>query len=107
METSFPKNKINILLLENIHPLAREMFQKEGFHVESLAGSISHAELEEKIKNVSVLGIRSKTNIDAGILDNAKRLLCVGAFCIGTNQIDLTACSLKGVAVFNAPFSNT
>jgi D-3-phosphoglycerate dehydrogenase len=107
METSFPKNKINILLLENIHPLAREMFQKEGFHVESLAGSISHAELEEKIKDVSVLGIRSKTNIDAEILDNAKRLLCVGAFCIGTNQIDLTACSLKGVAVFNAPFSNT
>jgi len=107
METSFPKNKINILLLENIHPSAQRLFQSEGFQVEALTGSISHSDLEKKIQYVSVLGIRSKTNIDAEILANAKRLLCIGAFCIGTNQIDLQVCSQRGVAVFNAPFSNT
>jgi len=105
--TSFPKNKINVLLLENIHPTGHRLFQDEGFHVESIPGSIAPAELRYKIEDVSVLGIRSKTTIDAEILANARRLLAIGAFCIGTNQIDLKTCAQKGVAVFNAPFSNT
>ncbi len=107
MLTSYPKNKINILLLENIHPTAQSLFEEEGFTVETLAGSVDHNLLMEKIANVSVLGIRSKTSVDAETLSRAKRLLAVGAFCIGTNQIDLKTCSQKGVAVFNAPFSNT
>lgn len=107
METSYPKNKINILLLENIHPTAEQIFQDEGFHVETISGSVDQNVLKDKIKDVSVLGIRSKTNIDDEIITNAKRLLSIGAFCIGVNQIDLKTCSQKGVAVFNAPFSNT
>lgn len=107
MLTSFPKNKIKILLLENIHPTAQQIFHDEGFQVETISGSIDQDVLKEKIIDISVLGIRSKTNIDAEILPHAKRLLSIGAFCIGVNQIDLKACSQKGIAVFNAPFSNT
>lgn len=107
MVTSFPKSKINILLLENIHTTAEHMFRAEEFYVETLSGSISHEMLKEKIRDISVLGIRSKTIVDADILANARRLLAIGAFCIGTNQIDLKTCSQKGIAVFNAPFSNT
>lgn len=107
MLTSFPKNKIKILLLENIHPTAQQIFENDGFQVETISGSVAQDVLKEKISDVSVLGIRSKTNVDAEILSQAKRLLSIGAFCIGVNQIDLKACSQKGVAVFNAPFSNT
>jgi D-3-phosphoglycerate dehydrogenase len=80
--TSFPKNKINVLLLENIHPTGHRLFQDEGFHVESIPGSLAPAELRHKIEDVSVLGIRSKTTIDAEILRMARRLLAIGAFCI-------------------------
>ncbi len=107
MVTSYPKSRINILLLENIHPTAARIFQEDGFHVETLPGSLGHEMLKERIRDVSVLGIRSKTVVDADILENAERLLAIGAFCIGTNQIDLKTCSQKGIAVFNAPFSNT
>ena len=104
---SYPKNRINVLLLENIHPRALELMQKEGYNVEIIKGGLDEDELSEKIKNVSILGIRSKTQVTRNVLKNANRLVAVGAFCIGTNQIDLKACAEKGIAVFNAPFSNT
>ncbi len=107
MSISYPKNRIKVLLLENIHSDAVKMFRKEGYSVEVQAKSVSESELAEKIKDVSILGIRSKTQITGKVLNKAKKLLAIGAFCVGTNQIDLEACSSKGVIVFNAPFSNT
>lgn len=104
---SYPKNRINVLLLENVHPVAIELMRTEGFNVESYPAGLDENELCEKIKNISVLGIRSKTQVTEKVLDNANRLMVIGAFCIGTNQIDLKAATKKGVAVFNAPFSNT
>jgi len=104
---SYPKNRINVLLLENVHPVAVEALRAEGFNVETYAAAMTEDELCEKIKNVSVLGIRSKTQVTAKVLDNASRLMAIGAFCIGTNQIDLAGATKKGIAVFNAPFSNT
>ena len=104
---SYPKNRINMLLLEGVHPVAIELVKAEGFTVESYPAGLDEDELYEKIKTVSVLGIRSKTQVTAKVLANADRLMAVGAFCIGTNQIDLVAATKKGVAVFNAPFSNT
>lgn len=104
---SYPKNRINILLLENVHPVAVELLKTEGFNVETYHAALSEEELCEKIRNVSVLGIRSKTHVTAKVLEHANRLMVIGAFCIGTNQIDLKAATRKGVAVFNAPFSNT
>lgn len=104
---SYPKSRMNVLLLENIHPEAVRMFKQEGYNVESIKGALDEDELCEKIKNVSILGIRSKTNLTAKALENANKLISVGAFCIGTNQIDLKSCQKKGVAVFNAPYSNT
>ncbi|HLT07164.1 MAG TPA: phosphoglycerate dehydrogenase [Cyclobacteriaceae bacterium] len=104
---SYPKSRINVLLLENIHPLAVELMKQEGYNVEVMSSALSEEELCEKIKTVSVIGIRSKTNITRKVLENANRLIAIGAFCIGTNQIDLDAAQDKGVVVFNAPFSNT
>ena len=104
---SYPKNRINVLLLENIHPHAVEVLKEEGYNVEVYPAGLDENELCEKIKGVSILGIRSKTQVTAKVLENADRLISVGAFCIGTNQVDLEACLKKGVAVFNAPFSNT
>ncbi len=106
-ETSFPKSEIKILLLENIHPVAKEEFAAEGFQVETVKGALSEAELVERIKDVHVLGIRSKTQVTPKVLDEARRLLSVGAFCIGTNQIALKHANRRGTPVFNAPFSNT
>lgn len=105
--TSYPKNRINVLLLENVHPIAVELLKSEGFNVETYAAALSEDELCERIRNVSVLGIRSKTQVTAKVLENANRLMTIGAFCIGTNQIDLREATRKGIAVFNAPFSNT
>ncbi len=107
MAVSFPKNKINVLLLEGVHTDAVEIFKKEGYNVEFSPDSLSESELIEKIKGVHVIGIRSKTKITQKVVDAADKLLAVGAFCIGTKQIDLDACKLKGIAVFNAPYSNT
>lgn len=104
---SYPKNRINVLLLENVHPVAIDLLKTEGFNVETYHAALSEEELCEKIKNVSVLGIRSKTQVTAKVLENANRLMVIGAFCIGTNQIDLREATRKGIAVFNAPFSNT
>lgn len=107
MAISYPKNRIKVLLLENIHSDASKIFKKEGYQVESISKSLSEKDLAEKIKDVSILGIRSKTQVTKKVLDKAKRLITIGAFCIGTNQIDLEEALKKGVAVFNAPFSNT
>jgi D-3-phosphoglycerate dehydrogenase len=105
--TSFPKDRIKILLLENIHPSAHELFRGEGFHLETLNGALPEAELVSRIEDVHVLGIRSKTRVTDKVLANAKRLLSVGCFCIGTNQVELSAANKRGIPVFNAPFSNT
>src|SRR5688572_20777942 len=104
---SYPKNRINVLLLENVHPVAIQLLTAEGLNVETYHAALSEDELCQKIKNVSVLGIRSKTQVTARVLENASRLMVIGAFCIGTNQINLKEATKKGVAVFNAPFSNT
>jgi D-3-phosphoglycerate dehydrogenase len=104
---SYPKNRIQVLLLENVHPIAIQMMRQEGFQVETYTAAMTEEELCDKIRNVSILGIRSKTMVTAKVMENANRLMAIGAFCIGTNQIDIKAATKKGVAVFNAPFSNT
>ncbi|GAB3734439.1 phosphoglycerate dehydrogenase [Spirosoma lituiforme] len=104
---SYPKSRIKVLLLENVHPIAVQLFEQEGFNVEIRKGALDEDELIEAIRDVSILGIRSKTNVTARVLEHANKLMTVGAFCIGTNQIDLDACTEKGIAVFNAPYSNT
>ncbi|ANH36951.1 D-3-phosphoglycerate dehydrogenase [Nocardioides dokdonensis FR1436] len=95
------------LLLENIHPLAVEILEGRGFEVELLTHSLSEDELVAALPGVSLLGIRSNTNVTARVLDAAPDLVAVGCFCIGTNQVDLVGAAARGVAVFNAPFSNT
>jgi D-3-phosphoglycerate dehydrogenase len=104
---SYPKNRIKMLLLENIHADAYEKFSTDGFTVETVSKSLPEDELIEKLKDVHVLGIRSKTQVTKKVIENAPRLLAVGAFCIGTKQIDLEACKENGIVVFNAPYSNT
>ncbi len=106
-ETSFPKSAIKVLLLENIHPVAVEAFRTDGFAVEIMKSALPEAELAAKIRDVHILGIRSKTQITPKVLDEARRLLAIGAFCIGTNQIDLVHANKAGTPAFNAPFSNT
>lgn len=104
---SFPKHRIKILLLENVHPDAFERLSDDGFTVETVSHSLSEEDLIEKIKDVHVLGIRSKTQVTEKVIAAAEKLMVVGAFCIGTKQIDLDACKNNGVVVFNAPYSNT
>ncbi|MBI4080823.1 MAG: phosphoglycerate dehydrogenase [Candidatus Levybacteria bacterium] len=104
---SFPKSKMKVLLLEKIDPIALDRFKKEGFTVETVNSALSENELAERLEDVSILGIRSKTEITENALQNAKKLLAIGAFCIGTNQITLPACNKRGIAIFNAPYSNT
>ncbi len=104
---SYPKNRIKVLLLENVHPEAFKKLSKDGFSVELVKTSLDETTLIEKIKGVHVLGIRSKTQLTQKVLEAADKLMVVGAFCIGTTQIDLDACKKKGVVVFNAPYSNT
>jgi D-3-phosphoglycerate dehydrogenase len=104
---SYPKNRISVLLLENIHPDAVRIFEKEGYSVETVKGALSEDELCERIKDVSILGIRSKTMVTPRVLDCANKLHAIGTFCIGTNQVNLDECSKRGIAVFNAPYSNT
>ena len=106
--TSYPKEKINILFLENISDVAVQHFKRSGYpNIKKLSGAISEAELIREIKNVHLLGIRSKTNISAAVLEAAGKLQAIGCFCIGVNQVDMPAATRNGVAVFNAPYSNT
>ncbi len=104
---SYPRSRIKMLLLENIHPAAVERLEEAGYSVETMKGALDEDDLITAIKGVHVLGIRSKTNVTERVLEAADRLLAVAAFCIGTNQIDLDACAERGIAVFNAPYSNT
>ncbi|MEZ4752873.1 MAG: phosphoglycerate dehydrogenase [Bdellovibrionota bacterium] len=104
---SYPKEKIRILLLEGIHPAAVRVFEENGYSVEQSSDAMLEAELIEKIKDVHLLGIRSKTQVTANILQSADKLLATACFCIGTNQVDLKAAAIKGIPVFNAPYSNT
>jgi D-3-phosphoglycerate dehydrogenase / 2-oxoglutarate reductase len=105
LETTKPP--LRALLLENIHPDATARLTKAGYAVETRAGALSEDELIEAVRGVSLLGIRSRTNVTERVFAAAPDLVAVGAFCIGVNQIDLAAASRHGVAVFNAPFSNT
>ena len=95
------------LLVENIHPDASARLAKEGYEVSSLPRALAEDELIDALRGVRLLGIRSGTQVTARVLDAAPDLVAIGAFCIGVNQIDLAAASRHGVAVFNAPFSNT
>ena len=105
MATSFPKDQIKFLLLENVHQSAHDLIRNEGFALEAVPRSLKEDELAQKLRDVHVLGIRSKTQVTARALAEARRLLSVGCFCIGTNQVDLAAANGRGVPVFNAPFS--
>ncbi|MBC8154472.1 MAG: phosphoglycerate dehydrogenase, partial [Bacteroidetes bacterium] len=104
---SYPKSRIKVLLLENVHPVAVQLFEEEGFNVDIRKGALDEDELIEAIRDVSILGIRSKTQVTGRVLANANKLMTIGAFCIGTNQIDLDTARDRGIAVFNAPYSNT
>ena len=104
---SFPRSRMKMLLLENIHPAAVERLEEAGYTVETVKGALDEDDLIAAIKGVHVLGIRSKTTVSRRVLEEADKLMAVAAFCIGTNQIDLDAASDHGVAVFNAPYSNT
>lgn len=106
-ELSYPKNKINVLLLEKVDKIAFDLFKEEGYNVESMDGSLNEKDLIKKIKDVSILGIRSKTIISDKVIKSANKLLAIGAFCIGTNQIKFESCNESGIVVFNAPYSNT
>lgn len=99
--------RMKVLLLERIHQDAVDIFIDEGYDVETIPRALGEQELIEKIKGVSVLGIRSKTAVTPDVLGHADRLLTIGAFCIGTDRIHLTGCAKKGVIVFNDPYSNT
>lgn len=106
--TSYPKEKINILLLENISDQAVSNFIDAGYaQVRKLKGAFEDDDLIEAIKDVHLLGIRSKTQLTAKVLAHAPKLLAIGCYCIGTNQVDLNYATEKGIAVFNSPFPNT
>src|ERR1700730_2145707 len=106
--TSYPKEKINILFLENISDAAVAHFKDSGYaSVRKLGGALSEEQLINEIKDVHLLGIRSKTQITPKVLDAAKKLQAIGCFCIGVNQVDLKSATNHGVVVFNAPYSNT
>lgn len=106
--TSYPKEKINILFLENISDVAVKYFNASGYvNVRKLNGALSEEQLIKEIKNVHLVGIRSKTQLTAKVLAAAEKLQAIGCFCIGVNQVDLKAATKQGVAVFNAPYSNT
>jgi D-3-phosphoglycerate dehydrogenase len=107
MVISYPKSRIKVLLLENIHRDAVRALREEGYTVETASGGLGEAGLTEKIRDVSILGVRSKTAIARSALQHAQSLMAVGVFGIGTNHIDLDACAEHGVIVFNAPYGNT
>ena len=108
MKTSFPKQDIKVLLLEGVSRSAVESFQRAGYsQIEFHEKALPEAELKARIADAHIVGIRSRTHLTDGVLQQAKRLIAVGCFCIGTNQVDLGAARRLGVPVFNAPYSNT
>lgn len=107
-KTSYPKNKIKILLLENISDIAVSVFKEAGYtEIKKIPGALSEEQLIHEIKDVHLLGIRSKTQITDQVLKHAQKLQAIGCFCIGTNQVNLQSARKRGVVVFNAPYSNT
>ena len=107
-KTSYPKEKINILFLENISDVAVKYFTAAGYsNVKKIGGALSEEQLMKEIKDVHLLGIRSKTQVTAKVLAAAEKLQGIGCFCIGVNQVDLKTATKNGIAVFNAPYSNT
>ena len=107
-KVSLPKERIKILLLEGVHQSAVDTLQANGYHnIEFLKTSLPEQELIEKVRNVHFIGIRSRTQLSEQVIAAANKLVAVGCFCIGTNQVDLNATQLRGIPVFNAPFSNT
>ncbi len=106
--TSYPKDKIKILLLENISDVSVEEFKEAGYvNVKKVSGALSEQDLIKEIKDVHILGIRSKTQVTEKVLAKANKLLAIGCYCIGINQVNIKAATEKGVAVFNAPYANT
>ncbi|KAF1985981.1 D-3-phosphoglycerate dehydrogenase 2 [Aulographum hederae CBS 113979] len=103
----FATQDIKVLLLENVNEAGQEILRAQGYQVEALKTSLGEGELCERIKDVHVIGIRSKTQLTAKVLGCAKNLIVIGCFCIGTNQVDLTYAARNGIAVFNSPFSNS
>lgn len=107
-KVSLEKDKIKILLLEGPHPSTVEVLQAAGYsNIEYHKGSLEESELLEAVKDVHFIGIRSRTNLTPSVIQAANKLVAIGCFCIGTNQVDLTAAAQRGIPVFNAPFSNT
>jgi len=107
-KTSYPKDKIKILFLENISDAAIKVFRDAGYtDIKKLGGALTEEQLMDEIKNVHLLGIRSKTQVTEKVLKHAAKLQAIGCFCIGTNQVNLQAATKKGIVVFNAPYSNT
>ena len=107
-QTSLEKSKIKFLLLEGIHASAQDVLRRAGYtQIEALPGALEGDDLRRKLADVHFLGIRSRTQLTADVFAHAPKLVAVGAFCIGTNQIDLNASRERGIAVFNAPYSNT
>ncbi len=105
---SLPKDKIKVLLLENVHANAVDLFQRQGYaQVEHVKEALDEAELIDKVADAHMLGIRSRTQVTEGILEAAEKLMVIGCFCIGTNQVQTTAAKMRGIPVFNAPYSNT
>ncbi|MBQ0756698.1 MAG: phosphoglycerate dehydrogenase, partial [Amphritea sp.] len=106
--TSLEKSKIKILLLEGVHQSALDTLNAHGYtNIEYLTGSLPEADLLERVKDAHFIGIRSRTQLTEEVFAAAEKLVAVGCFCIGTNQVNLAAATMRGVAVFNAPFSNT
>ena len=108
MTTSFDKSKLKVLLLEGIHPSAERIFRDAGYaNIETVKTALTGEELKAKLEGVHFLGIRSRTTLTRDIFEAADKLVAVGCYCIGTNQVDLTAATEHGIVVFNAPYSNT
>ena len=107
MRTSFPKHRIKAVLVENIHPAGVALLEEEGFQVESMPGAPDESKLMKLVADAHVLAIRSKTDVTPKVLAAAQKLLAIGCFCIGTNQVSLSDAKRRGVPVFNSPFSNT
>mmetsp|Transcript_51860 Transcript_51860/g.133702 ORF Transcript_51860/g.133702 Transcript_51860/m.133702 type:complete len:420 (+) Transcript_51860:85-1344(+) len=106
-ETSFPKSKIKVLLLEGVSAVGIKMLTDEGFQVEALKTALTEDELLEKVKDLHILGIRSKTQVPKKVIEASNRLLAIACFCIGTDQVDWRFANSVGIPVFNAPFANT
>jgi D-3-phosphoglycerate dehydrogenase len=105
---SLPKSRIKILLLENIHKTAIDLFKRNGYsNIDAIAGALEPDELKARIKDIHIIGIRSRTKLTKDILGAAEKLLTIGCFCIGTNQVDTKCAKRMGIPVFNAPYSNT